>query len=118
MIQITKLIDAEKLRYSVYLRRRYYPKILQQAEVDKGDLFVSLTDSDQVNILSCLMANDVVKGKVARVTDPGFLVDTDQYDLYRMGIDLIINQKQSVLMIFNMLMMQEHTKFLICLMGK
>ena len=47
-----------------------------------------------------------VKGKVARVTDPGFLADTDQYDLYRMGIDLIINQKQECANeVFNMLMM-------------
>ena len=53
------------------------------------------------------MANDVgVKGKVARVTDPGFLAETDQYDLYRMGIDLIINQKQECANeVFNMLMM-------------
>ena len=102
------LIDAEKnLDILSICGEGTHPKILQQAEVDKADLFVSLTDSDQVNILSCLMANDVgVKGKVARVTDPGFLADTDQYDLYRMGIDLIINQKQECANeVFNMLMM-------------
>ena len=102
------LIDAEtNLDILSICGEGTHPKILQQAEVDKADLFVSLTDSDQVNILSCLMANDVgVKGKVARVTDPGFLADTDQYDLYRMGIDLIINQKQECANeVFNMLMM-------------
>ncbi|MFL2859300.1 MAG: Trk system potassium transporter TrkA [Pontiellaceae bacterium] len=72
-----------------------HPKVLQEAEVEKADLFVALTDSDQVNILSCLIANAAgVKGKVARVIDPGFLEETDQFDLHRMGIDLIINQKQ------------------------
>ena len=84
-----------------------HPKVLQEAEVDKADLFISLTDSDQVNILSCLIANAAgVQGKVARVTDPGFLAETDQFDLHRMGIDLIINQKQECANeVFNMLMM-------------
>ena len=36
-----------------------HPKNFLLVRVDKADLFVSLTDSDQINILSCLMANDV-----------------------------------------------------------
>ena len=84
-----------------------HPEVLQNAQVEKADLFISVTDSDEVNILSCLMAHAAgAKGKIARVVEPAFLAETEIYDLQRMGIDLVINQKQECAReVFNMLLM-------------
>ncbi len=81
------------------------PSVLEEAQVDKSDLLIAVTDSDEVNILACVMANAAgVKGKVARVTNPDFLNGSSHYDLHQMGIDLIINQKlECAREVYNML---------------
>ncbi len=83
------------------------PAVLEEAEVDKSDLLIAVTDNDEVNILSCLLANSVgVEGKIARVTNPKFIDGSRLYDLQAMGIDLVINQKQECAReVFNMLQM-------------
>jgi trk system potassium uptake protein len=71
------------------------PAILAQAKVHKADLIISVSNNDEVNILSCLFANTVgVPQKIARVTNPDYLSDTNHYNLTAMGIDLVINQKE------------------------
>ena len=84
-----------------------HPSVLQEARVDRADLVIAVTDSDEVNILSCLLAHaGGAEAKIARVTDPAFVTDSERYDLQRLGIDLIINQKQECAReICNMLMM-------------
>lgn len=81
------------------------PTVLEEAQVDKSDLLIAVTDCDEVNILACLMANAAgVKGKIARVINPDFLNDSSHYDLQKMGIDLVINQKQECAReVYNML---------------
>lgn len=81
------------------------PAVLEEAQVDKADLLVAVTDSDEINILACVMANAAgVDGKVARVTNPSFLTSSPLYDLHKMGIDLVINQKQECAReVYNML---------------
>ena len=83
------------------------PVVLEEAKVEKADLFIAVTDNDEVNILSCLLANEVgVDGKIARVTNPGFLDGSTRFDLQKMGIDLVINQKQECAReVYNMLKM-------------
>ncbi len=84
-----------------------HPSVLEEAQVDKADLFISVTDSDEVNILSCLMAHNAgAVGKIAYVTNPNFLDETENYDFQRMGIDLVINQKEACAKeVYNMLML-------------
>ena len=81
------------------------PSVLETAQVDKSDLLIAVTDNDEVNILACLLANAAgVKGKIARVTNPDFLNGSSHFDLRKMGIDLVINQKQECAReIYNML---------------
>lgn len=83
------------------------PAVLEEAQVDKSDLLIAVTDSDEVNILVCLFAHSVgVKGKIARVTNPHYIHSSARYDLHSMGIDLVINQKQECAReVFNMLQM-------------
>ena len=83
------------------------PNVLEEAKLDKSDLLIAVTDNDEVNVLSCLLANAAgVPGKIARVTNPAFLKASDHYDLKKMGIDLVINQKHECAHeVFNMLQM-------------
>jgi len=83
------------------------PRVLNEAQMDKCQLVIAVTDSDEVNILACLYAHAAgVKRKVARVSSPEYIHNDDTYDLTAMGIDLVINQKQECAReIFNMLQM-------------
>jgi trk system potassium uptake protein TrkA len=84
------------------------PVVLEEAQADKSDLLIAVTDNDEVNILSCLLGHAAgVKGKIARVTNPDFIKCTSShYDLHKMGIDLVINQKHECAReVFNMLQM-------------
>ncbi|MGE4490655.1 MAG: Trk system potassium transporter TrkA, partial [Kiritimatiellales bacterium] len=83
------------------------PRVLDVAQVDKCHLVIAVTNSDEVNILSCLYAHAAgVPRKVARVSSPEYIHADDTYDLSAMGIDLVINQKQECAReIFNMLQM-------------
>lgn len=83
------------------------PRVLNEAQVEKCQLVIAVTDSDEVNILACLYAHSAgVPRKVARVSSPEYIHNNDTYDLTAMGIDLVINQKQECAReIFNMLQM-------------
>lgn len=83
------------------------PRVLDEAQIEKCQLVIAVTDSDEVNILACLYAHAArVKRKVARVSSPEYIHSDDTYDLTSMGIDLVINQKQECAReIFNMLQM-------------
>jgi trk system potassium uptake protein TrkA len=83
------------------------PAVLEEAQVDKSDLLIAVTDNDEVNILACLFAHAAgVRGKIARVNNPRYIHGSPHYDLQNMGIDLVINQKQECAReVFNMLQM-------------
>lgn len=83
------------------------PRVLDEAQIEKCHLVIAVTDSDEVNILACLYAHAAgVPRKVARVSSPEYIHRDDTYDLSRMGVDLVINQKQECSReIFHMLQM-------------
>jgi len=83
------------------------PATLEEAQVERCDLLIAVTDNDESNILSCLLAHSVgVSKKIARVTAPEYLNQSSHYNLQKMGIDLVINQKQECAHeVFNMLQM-------------
>ena len=69
-------------------------RTLSEAEVSGVDLVISVTSSDETNILCCLTAKKLgAEHTIARVRDPEYAVD-----LYRfrqdLGLDLIINPEQ------------------------
>ncbi len=70
------------------------PLVLEAAEADKADLLVAITDREQVNILACLFAHAAgVPRTIARVSSPQYQMGGGRYDLEKMGLDLVINQK-------------------------
>ncbi len=83
------------------------PKILKEAGIDESDMLIAATDSDEVNLLACLIASNLNRRliKVARVKNqeyqnPAFL----GRDL--LGIDHIINPGMA--MVENIMNMLEH----------
>jgi len=51
------------------------PKTYQSLDIDEADLFIAVTDSDEANLLSTLIVEDVVnvKRKIIRLKNDGFL---------------------------------------------
>ncbi|HMP77615.1 MAG TPA: Trk system potassium transporter TrkA [Kiritimatiellia bacterium] len=71
------------------------PRVLEKAGLTKADLVVAVTDRDEVNILACAFAHAAgVPHQVARVSNPDFLHAHAKFDLGKMGIDLVISQKE------------------------
>jgi len=65
--------------------------VLEEANIDKTNIFIATTDSDEVNILSCLIARKMkARHCVARVRNPEF---SKQLVFMRdeLGISMMIN---------------------------
>lgn len=71
------------------------PRVLEKAGLFQTDLLVAVSDVDEVNLLACAFAHAAeVPRKVARVSNPDFLHAHAKLDLQKMGVDLVINQKE------------------------
>lgn len=66
--------------------------ILEQAEVDTADLFIAVTQSEETNISTAIIAKHLgAKKTIARVQNMEFLFRKDKLNLYDLGIDEIIS---------------------------
>ena len=66
--------------------------VLEEADVANSDLFISVTESEEANISTCIIAKHLgVKKTIARIQNSEFLVRKDKLDLYDLGIDEIIS---------------------------
>lgn len=64
---------------------------LEKAGVSNADVFISVTESDEINIISCMFAKKMkAKYTIARVRNPEY---SEKYDFVKetLGIDLMIN---------------------------
>ena len=49
------------------------PKVLREAEADRADLVLAVTDSDEANMVACFMAKELGAGTTAaRIRNPGY----------------------------------------------
>lgn len=65
--------------------------IQSQAGVGKCDIFIAVTGSDELNIMSCIVAEKLgAKHSVARVRNPEYSRQTE-FMRTKLGVDLIIN---------------------------
>ena len=66
-------------------------RTLREASVHEADLIISVTGSDETNILCCLTARKLgVKYAIGRVRDPEYASDLNRFR-HDLGLDLIIN---------------------------
>jgi trk system potassium uptake protein len=70
-------------------------KVLKKAGLEKIDLLIAVTDSDQVNIMGCLLANEYkVPKKIARIQHPDYGRNNNNLNAEKLGIDLLIRPNE------------------------
>ena len=97
--QSAELIDRvqEELDVMAYRGHGASPATLEEAGITQADMLIAVTNSDEVNLVACLLARQYgVPKRVARINDPDFrdspLVEAGKH----IGIDLLINPSQAV----------------------
>ncbi|MDX1578831.1 MAG: Trk system potassium transporter TrkA, partial [Gemmatimonadota bacterium] len=69
--------------------------VLEEAGVASSDLFLAVTNRDEVNIIGCLAADRLGVGrKVARVSNAEFFVEKSVLSRAHLGIDVMINPER------------------------
>jgi trk system potassium uptake protein TrkA len=67
-------------------------RILEEAGIDQTDLFIAVTDSDEVNLVACIISKQYkVKTRIARVRNEDFYSPGTQLTEKALGIDLLIS---------------------------
>jgi trk system potassium uptake protein TrkA len=67
-------------------------RILAEAGIAKADLFIAVTDSDEINLISCIMSRPYnVKTRIARVKNEDFLEGGVFHERDDLGINMIIS---------------------------
>ena len=70
---------------------------LREAKVDEADLFIAVTDQDEVNLVACMLAKEYkVPKMVARIKSLDYAQSEWKSNAARMGIDLLINPENVV----------------------
>lgn len=68
------------------------PKALEKAGIDKTDLFIAVTDSDEINLIACIISRQYkVKTRIARVRNEDFYAQGSPRLERTLGIDLVIS---------------------------
>jgi len=71
--------------------------VLEQAGIDRADLFIAVTDQDEVNLVSCLLARERGTARiVARIKSLEYTTAEWANNARKLGIDLLINPQQVV----------------------
>ncbi len=67
-------------------------KILEEANVSKADLLISVTSSEETNLATCVIAKKLgAKKTIARIDNTEFLIEKDVLNLKDIGIDELIS---------------------------
>ena len=79
-------------------------EVLEEAGLDDADIFISVTTSDELNLLACLMAKEETRCEtIARVRNPLYSKEVE-YFKEKLGISKIINPESlAAVEIFNLL---------------
>jgi trk system potassium uptake protein TrkA len=72
-------------------------RILEEAGIKETDLFVAVTDSDEVNLISCIISKSYnVSKRIARVRNEDFYGENASLNEKALGIDLLISPDQAL----------------------
>jgi len=86
---------AEELDALVIAGNGANPKLLNEAGIQKSDLLIAASSSDEVNIIACLAAKaQGVARTVARIHNPDYYEPGDAFAEEMLGIDYIIHTEQ------------------------
>ena len=97
--QSQQLIERlqEELDVLAYCGHGASATTLEHAGIEQADMLIAVTNSDEVNLVSCLLAREYGVGKrIARINDPDFQRSRLVAAGRSIGIDLLINPSQAV----------------------
>ncbi len=87
----------ERLNAMTVLGNGASTRVLESANITGQDLFISVTDSDEVNLIACLLASKYkVPTVIARLKSPEYNDHQAKIKKEELGIDLIINPEEVV----------------------
>jgi trk system potassium uptake protein TrkA len=88
-------IVEENLDVQTILGSGASTSVLEEAGVAEADLLIAVTEIDELNMISCLIAKQYgVKKTVARIRNPEYLENTKFSPTTSIGIDLVINPER------------------------
>ena len=69
------------------------PGVLKQAGMEEAELVIAVTDSDEINMVACLIAGTQSKipKRIARIRNAEYTLETRIFDEEHLDIDLCIN---------------------------
>lgn len=84
---------AEGLDVQALMGAGTSPQVLRNSGIKEADMLIAATDSDEVNLISCLLARNLNPYllKMARIRNPEYLEEKDLFGQDFLGIDHIIN---------------------------
>lgn len=72
-------------------------RVLEEAGIEETDLFIAVTDSDEVNLIACIISKSYnVTKRIARVRNEDFYNRQASLDEKTLGIDLLISPDQAL----------------------
>ena len=91
--RITESLDIQAL-----LGGGTSPQLLKDAGIKEADMLVAATDSDEVNLICCLMARNINPHmlKIARIRNPEYLEQKELFEQDLLGIDRVINPESEM----------------------
>lgn len=89
---------ADNIDVQAYLASGTSPKALKDSGIREADMLVAATDSDEVNLISCLLARNLnpYMLKVARVRNEEYLEEKELFGPDLLGIHHIINPQSAM----------------------
>ncbi len=86
---------AEQLDALVLPGNGASPKMLSEIGAHKSELLIAATDSDEVNITTCLVAKaQGVKQTVARIHNPDYYDSSESFAQDQLGIDFVVHTER------------------------
>ena len=72
------------------------PEVLKRAEITNADMVVAVTDSDETNMIACLLASTQSRTpiRIARIRNPELNGNNPLFSTDHLNIDLVINPEQ------------------------
>jgi len=74
------------------------PQVFRDAGIQEADMLVAVTDSDEVNLIACLMAKNLSPSliKIARIRNPEYLNEKEIFRQDLLGIDRVISPESEM----------------------
>ena len=96
-----ELLDALKDRFDIatVVGNAAHPSVLEQAGIDSTDIVIAVTDSDETNMLACLIINALHKRPktIARVRAIDYLNNPKLFGPTGIPVDIVISPEQIVM---------------------